>query len=111
MALGGIPATSGLGLESAGVRVKEPGHIDTDRVSRTSVRGVYAAGDCTGVYQLASVAAMQGRITMHHALGDADSPLISGHVSSAVFTFPAITADGVSEQDVRDGTISGAAAT
>src|SRR5690625_7296981 len=98
MALGGIPATSGLGLESAGVRVKEPGHIDTDRVSRTSVRGVYAAGDCTGVYPLASVAAMQGRIAMHHALGDAVSPLISGHVSSAVFTSPEIAVVGVSEQ-------------
>jgi len=107
MALGGVPATSALGLESVGVRVKESGHIDTDRVSRTSVRGVYAAGDCTGVYPLASVAAMQGRIAMHHALGDAVSPLISGHVSSAVFTSPEIAVVGVSEQDVQDGTVSG----
>ena len=77
MALGGIPWTDGLGLAEAGVRVKDSGHIETDRVSRTSVRGVYAAGDCTGVHPLASVAAMQGRIAMHHALGDAVSPLIS----------------------------------
>lgn len=107
MALGGIPATSGLGLEEAGVRVKDSGHIDTDRVSRTSVRGIYAAGDCTGVYPLASVAAMQGRIAMHHALGDAVSPLISGQVSSAVFTSPEIATVGVSEQDVTDGVVSG----
>ena len=40
-----------------------------------SARGVYAAGDCTGVLMLASVAAMQGRIAMWHALGDAVSPL------------------------------------
>ena len=38
-------------------------------------RGVYAAGDCTGVLMLASVAAMQGRIAMWHALGDAVTPL------------------------------------
>lgn len=107
MALGGIPATSGLGLEDAGVRVKDSGHVDTDRVSRTSVRGIYAAGDCTGVYPLASVAAMQGRIAMHHALGDAVSPLISGQVSSAVFTSPEIATVGVSEQDVIDGVVSG----
>ncbi|MGP9844339.1 NAD(P)H-quinone dehydrogenase [Brachybacterium sp. 107] len=107
MALGGIPWTGDLGLEQAGVRVKDSGHIDTDRVSRTSVRGIYAAGDCTGVYPLASVAAMQGRIAMHHALGDAVSPLISAQVSSAIFTSPEIAVVGVSEQDVADGVLSG----
>ncbi|MFC7376588.1 NAD(P)H-quinone dehydrogenase [Brachybacterium sp. GCM10030268] len=107
MALGGIPRTGDLGLEQAGVRITERGHIETDRVSRTSVRGVYAAGDCTGVYPLASVAAMQGRIAMHHALGEAVSPLIAAQVSSAVFTSPEIATVGVSEQDVADGVISG----
>ncbi|ATG56505.1 NAD(P)H-quinone dehydrogenase [Brachybacterium ginsengisoli] len=107
MALGGIPWTADLGLEGAGVRVRESGHIETDRVSRTSVRGVYAAGDCTGVYPLASVAAMQGRIAMHHALGDAVSPLISAQVSSAIFTSPEIAVVGVSEQEVLGGEAAG----
>ena len=103
MALGGIPWTADLGLWTAGVRVRESGHIETDRVSRTSVRGIYAAGDCTGVYPLASVAAMQGRIAMHHALGDAVSPLIATQVSSAIFTSPEIAVVGVSEQEVLSG--------
>lgn len=107
MALGGIPWTDDLGLWTAGVRVKDSGHIETDRVSRTSVRGIYAAGDCTGVYPLASVAAMQGRIAMHHALGDAVSPLISTQVSSAIFTSPEIAVVGVSEQDVLAGVVGG----
>lgn len=107
MALGGIPNTAGLGLEEAGVRLKPSGHIDTDRVSRTSVRGIYAAGDCTGVFPLASVAAMQGRIAMYHALGDAVSPLISAHVSSAVFTSPEIAVVGVTEKEILDGEVSG----
>lgn len=107
MALGGVPSTSGLGLQEVGVRIKDSGHIETDRVSRTSVRGIYAAGDCTGVYPLASVAAMQGRIAMHHALGDAVSPLLAHQVSSAVFTSPEIAVVGYSEQDVADGTIAG----
>ena len=47
------------------------GYVEVDRVSRTSAPGVYAAGDCTGVLMLASVAAMQGRIAMWHALGEA----------------------------------------
>ena len=36
--------------------------------------GIYAAGDCTGLLPLASVAAMQGRIAMYHALGEGGSP-------------------------------------
>lgn len=106
MALGGIPNTADLGLFTAGVRVRESGHIETDRVSRTSVRGIYAAGDCTGVYPLASVAAMQGRIAMHHALGDAVNPLITSHISSAIFTSPEIAVVGVSEEDVRAGDVN-----
>lgn len=105
MALGAIPATEDLGLETAGVRVKDSGHIDTDRVSRTSVRGIYAAGDCTGVHPLASVAAMQGRIAMYHALGDAVSPLIAAQVSSAIFTSPEIATVGCSQEDVEAGRI------
>ena len=46
------------------------GHIQVDGVSRTTATNVYAAGDCTGVFALASVAAMQGRIAMAHLLGD-----------------------------------------
>ena len=64
-----------MGLEEAGVTLDDGGFVDVDRVSRTSARGVYAAGDCTGVLMLASVAAMQGRIAMWHFLGDAVAPL------------------------------------
>ena len=71
MAVGSIPNTAGIGLAEAGVRLGRAGHVEVDRVSRTTVRGVYAAGDCTGVLPLASVAAMQGRIAMWHSLGDA----------------------------------------
>ncbi|WP_152354418.1 NAD(P)H-quinone dehydrogenase [Brachybacterium subflavum] len=103
MALGAVPATAGLGLEEAGVRLRPSGHVDTDRVSRTSVRGVYAAGDCTGVHPLASVAAMQGRIAMHHALGEAVGPLIHQQVSSAVFTSPEIAMVGLGARELVDG--------
>ena len=43
-------------------------------MSRTTVPNIYAAGDCTGVLPLASVAAMQGRIAVSHAMGDAVTP-------------------------------------
>ena len=105
LALGSIPNTADLGLEEAGVVVDDGGFIKVDRVSRTSCRGVYAAGDCTGVLMLASVAAMQGRIAMWHFLGDAVSPLDLKKVSSNVFTSPEIATVGWSQQAVDAGEI------
>ena len=105
LALGSIPNTADLGLEDAGVTTDEGGFITVDRVSRTSARGIYAAGDCTGVLMLASVAAMQGRIAMWHFLGDAVAPLDLKKVSSNVFTAPEIATVGWSQQAVDAGEI------
>jgi dihydrolipoamide dehydrogenase len=105
LALGSVPNTGDLGLEEAGVNLDEGGFIAVDRVSRTSARGVYAAGDCTGVLMLASVAAMQGRIAMWHFLGDAVHPLDLRKVSSNVFTAPEIATVGWSQQAVDAGEI------
>ena len=97
LALGSIPSTSDMGLEAIGVEVDDRGFITVDRVSRTSAPGIYAAGDCTGVLMLASVAAQQGRIAMAHLLGDAVSPLDLSKVSSNIFTSPEIATVGPSE--------------
>lgn len=98
LAVGSVPTTQGLGLAEAGVRLTEGGHVEVDRVSRTSAPGLYAAGDCTGVLPLASVAAMQGRIAMAHALGDAVTPLDLQTVAANVFTAPEIATVGASER-------------
>ncbi|OYN95043.1 dihydrolipoamide dehydrogenase [Propionibacteriaceae bacterium ES.041] len=105
MAVGSIPNTAGIGLEEAGITLDKGGFIEVDKVSRTSARGVYAAGDCTGVNMLASVAAMQGRIAMWHALGDAVAPLDLNVVSSNVFTSPEIATVGVTQKQVDSGDV------
>jgi dihydrolipoamide dehydrogenase len=106
MAVGSVPNTEDLALASAGVRTNDAGFIEVDRVSRTSARGVYAAGDCTGVFLLASVAAMQGRIAMWHALGGAVAPLDLRTVSSNVFTDPEIATVGYTQADVDLGRVN-----
>lgn len=103
LALGSVPNTADMGLEEAGVILKDGGFVNVDRVSRTSARGVYSAGDCTGVLMLASVAAMQGRIAMWHFLGDTVHPLDLKKVSSNVFTAPEIATVGWSQQAVDNG--------
>jgi NAD(P)H dehydrogenase (quinone) len=109
LAVGSVPQTDGLGLEDLGVTLSDSGHVAVDRVSRTSVRGVYAAGDCTGVLPLASVAAMQGRIAMAHALGDAVTPLNLRAVSANIFTDPEIATVGYSQKDVDEGMVDATA--
>lgn len=105
MAVGAVPNTADMGLAEAGVRLRDSGHVRTDRVSRTTAPGVYAAGDCTGVLALASVAAMQGRIAMYHCLGGAVTPLDLKTVSANIFTDPEIATVGYSQADVDSGRI------
>ncbi len=105
MTVGSVPNTEGLGLEEVGVRVGAGGQVEVDRVSRTNVPGVYAAGDCTGVLALASVAAMQGRIAMWHVLGEAVSPLRLSTVSANVFTDPQVASVGVTQKQVESGEV------
>ncbi|MFB9251517.1 NAD(P)H-quinone dehydrogenase [Sphaerisporangium melleum] len=105
MTVGMIPNTSGIGLEEAGVTLDRHGFIQVDKVSRTSAPGVYAAGDCTGVLMLASVAAMQGRIAVWHALGEAVQPLRLATVASTIFTDPEIAAVGIAERQIEAGEV------
>jgi pyruvate/2-oxoglutarate dehydrogenase complex dihydrolipoamide dehydrogenase (E3) component len=111
MTVGSVPNTGGMGLEQAGVALTDGGFVQVDRVSRTTVPGVYAAGDCTGVLMLASVAAMQGRIAMWHALGEAVAPLRLGTVAANVFTDPQVASVGVTQTQVESGAVSAQAVT
>ncbi len=108
MTVGSVPNTGGLGLEKVGIELGPGNYLTVDRVSRTSASGIYAAGDCTGLLPLASVAAMQGRIAMYHALGEGLSPIRLRTVAAAVFTRPEIAAVGVPQTAIDDGTRAGA---
>ncbi|WP_432985663.1 NAD(P)H-quinone dehydrogenase [Dactylosporangium sp. CA-233914] len=105
MCVGSVPQTSTLGLTDYGVEVAPGGYVTVDRVSRTNVPGIYAAGDCTGLLPLASVAAMQGRIAMWHALGEAVAPLKLRTVAANVFTDPELASVGIAQSDVDSGRV------
>lgn len=105
MTIGSVPNTAGLGLDRVGIELGRGGYLTVDRVSRTSVAGIYAAGDCTGLLPLASVAAMQGRIAMYHALGEGVSPIRLRTVAATVFTRPEIAAVGVPQTMIDDGSV------
>ena len=106
MSIGSIPNTQDLKLENVGVETAKSGHIQVDRVSRTNIAGIYAAGDCSDLFPLASVAAMQGRVAMYHALGEGVSPLRLKTVANAVFTRPEIAAVGFTQAEIEAGEVA-----
>ena len=97
LAVGSVPLTRDIGLETAGVETTRSGHIVVDSYQRTSLPNVYAAGDCTGRMPLSSVASLQGRKIAHHALGYPVTPLDYSNVAAAVFTSPEIASVGLED--------------
>ncbi|MDD7930498.1 NAD(P)H-quinone dehydrogenase [Microbacterium sp. NM3R9] len=107
LAVGSIPNTADIGLEEAGIQLTESGHIQVNRVARTSVPNIYAAGDCTTFVPLASVAAMQGRQAVFHALGDTVIPLERRRITANIFTAPEIATVGQQQKDIESGLVNG----
>ena len=107
LAVGSVPNTKGIGLEDAGVQLTEDGHIRVNRVARTSMPSIYAAGDCSDFLPLASVASMQGRVAVFHAMGDSVFPTELRNVTSNIFTQPEIATVGWSQKQIEDGVVPG----
>jgi dihydrolipoamide dehydrogenase len=107
MAVGSLPNTEDIGLREAGVQLTESGHIRVNRVARTSIPSIYAAGDCSDFLPLASVASMQGRTAVFHAMGDAVSPTELRNITSNIFTQPEIATVGWSQKQIEDGVAQG----
>lgn len=107
IAVGSVPNTSGIGLEEAGVQLSESGHIRVNRVARTSIPNIYAAGDCTTELPLASVASMMGRTAVFHAMGDAVNPIEIRNVAANIFTQPEIATVGWTQKQIEDGLTRG----
>jgi NAD(P)H dehydrogenase (quinone) len=103
--VGQVPAAGDLGLDNVGVETNDWGGIDVDTVGRTSCRWIYAAGDVTGRVMLASVAAMQGRTAMWHALGQAVQPIRWDAVASTIFTDPEVATVGLSREEAAESGI------
>lgn len=102
LAIGSIPNSESLGLETAGLSTTEWGTIPIDHNCLTAVPGIYVAGDLSGKLPLSSVASMQGRKIAEHAMGMhamAHRHLDYDKAASAIFTVPEIADVGLAEAD------------
>lgn len=99
LAAGRTAATSSLGLQAAGVAVDARGFITTSPYLQTTVRGIYAAGDCTGKQMLSHAADEMGRLAAWTALRPGRRYRYRPErIPHAVFTTPEVASIGVLEQ-------------
>jgi dihydrolipoamide dehydrogenase len=86
--------TEGLGLEKIGLACGQRGEILVDDHMETSIKGVYAIGDCTGKYMLAHVASHQGVVAASCASGK-PTKMHYNAVPAVIFTDPEIGTCGL----------------
>jgi NAD(P) transhydrogenase len=100
-AAGRIANTQDLGLEALGVGVDSRGRVVVDKNFRTSVPGVYAAGDVVHP-TLASIAMEQGRVAICHAFGIPFEGTVDPCPVSAIYGMPEVSGAGLTEEQCRE---------
>lgn len=101
LALGRRPNTRGIGLEEAGVRLRDNGAVAVDEELRSSVSSVYALGDCTDRRNLTPVAIAEGRALAETWFNDNPCAVTHENVATAVFSQPPIGTVGLTEEEAR----------
>lgn len=102
LALGRTPATTGLGLDSAGVDVDERGFVVVDSQLRTSADGVFAVGDVNGGPQFTYVSLDDNRILQDQLFGKGDRTTDDRvAVPYTLFLTPPLARVGLSEAEAR----------
>jgi pyruvate/2-oxoglutarate dehydrogenase complex dihydrolipoamide dehydrogenase (E3) component len=98
-ALGRVPNTASLDLEKAGVKT-DWGRIVTDERMRTSSPNIYAAGDCTGPYEIVHIAVQQGEMAGHNIANPAEPKKLDYRLrATVVFTEPQLASVGLTEKE------------
>jgi glutathione reductase (NADPH) len=101
-AVGRVPNSSGIGLESVGVACDERGHVLVDAYQNTSVPGICAVGDVTDRKALTPVAVAAGRALADRLVGGhADARFDDSAIPSMVFAEPPLGMVGLTEQQAR----------
>jgi mercuric reductase len=102
LAVGTVPATKGIGLETTGVTLDSKGFIVTDRNMCTTADGIWAAGDVVGKMMIATVGAREGIVAVddmfNRGCGCAMDYLAA---PMALFTDPEVAMVGHSEESAR----------
>ena len=94
---GRVPNTDRLALDVAGIKTDKRGGIVTDARMRTSLAGVYAAGDVTGRDQFVYMAAYGAKLAAKNAMADAGLTYDNSAMPAVVFSDPQVASVGLTE--------------
>jgi mercuric reductase len=100
-ASGRAPNVESLHLAELGIDHDRSG-ILVDGFMRTSVDGIWAAGDVTGRYQFTPIAQYQARIAVDDMFGADPTPADYSVLPTAIFTEPELAGVGMTEEEARD---------
>jgi len=102
-AVGRVPNTEDLGLDTVGVKLAERGNfIEVDPWLRTNVEGVYAVGDCAGRQLLAHKASHEGIACVEKIAGQAHGPVDYDNVPNCTYCHPEVASVGLTEAQARE---------
>ena len=101
-AVGRVPNSEDLGLDSAGVKTDERGFITVDARMRTNVEGVYAIGDVAGRQLLAHKASHEGIACVEHIAGKGHGTVDYGNVPNCTYCHPEVASVGLTEAQAKE---------
>ncbi|HUI47124.1 MAG TPA: dihydrolipoyl dehydrogenase [Acidimicrobiia bacterium] len=102
VSVGRRPRSENAGLDAAGIKVDERGFVVVDGNMRTSVDGVYAAGDVVATPQLAHVAFSEAIVAIKTMLGESPAPLDYEKVPWGIYCHPEVAFCGLTEAQARE---------
>jgi dihydrolipoamide dehydrogenase len=101
VSVGRKPDTREIGLEDAGVKVSEGGHVEVDDHLRTANPKIWGAGDCIGGLQLAHLASAEAARAVENALGHEVMAIDRTVVPSCIYTHPEIAMVGLNSETAK----------
>jgi len=100
-AVGVVANIENIGLEALGIKT-DKGKITVDANQQTSVKGIYAIGDCTPGQALAHVAAKEGINAAEHLSGHHPEPMDYNNIPGCTYCLPEIASVGYTEKAAKD---------
>ena len=102
VATGRRPNSDDLGLEKAGIRTDDRGHIQVNERLETTADGVWALGDVTGGEPFTHTSYDDFRVIRSQLLEDGDRTRGDRITTYAVFTDPQLGRVGMTESEARE---------
>jgi dihydrolipoamide dehydrogenase len=102
VSVGRAPSSSGFGLEGSGVEIDDRGFVVVDGQMRTTVDGVFAAGDVVDTPALAHVGFAEAVVIIKTILGEPVTPVDYAKVPWVVYSHPEVAWCGLTEEQARE---------